>query len=689
MSTGLVHRLFGVVHFDDRPAARSKLEAMASALSPAPRKPGSLPPPRRAALCVEGSVGFGCLRTHGGGEDAMPFPVRHGATGILLTGDVQLYDREALRRSLALPPRPGSGIADGQLLIEAYLRWGDSFPARLRGDFALALWDPRRRALLFARDHLGCAPLFYARRGSTLAFASDLHGVLAAGEGTPALDPEWIASLLAGDPSDLEGTAYPGIRRALPGHLHSANLAGLQLRRYWELRPDAAASLNGDAAFEEAFRFRLDEAVRIRVPDDGSPVGAELSGGLDSSAVAAAAAAVLRAQGGALRTYTHVLPDPLLGRVWPHRDEREWARRLRQHAGIELHVPVSGEGYVIVDSIRRGVCLAGAPPQGGFSILPDALYDQAQAGGVGALFSGFGGDEAVSSQAALVPEGWIRQGDWRQLRREFVERGRPGANASRADLLRHWTRLRLAPWLSGVGQAQAPSRARADALLAQLPVSADYALRWALRERIANAGQAQALARQSTDPHALERMRLLDGNTAARLEAGNIAAGGRGIGYRYPLLDVPLIEFFHSVPAEQKWRLGWGRYLFRRSIAGWVPEELRWRRDKDIATIPSVLSRFRDSEAALRGLLSRARQRPALGFLDHDRLACWVEDALAAAAARSSLTPGEFFAGRLKTVLALVVHQELLDEGWRPGRPDARLLLEGEGLGIPGAAGNS
>lgn len=667
MAAATLHRLFGLADLDGAPVPRDRLEAMAAAL--APPLTGATSAERRARLLIDGSTGIGVLRPHGG-AGAWPLPFRHAASGVLVAGDVRLDDRDGLRQALGLAAA-GPDASDGALLAEAWLRWGERFPARLRGDFALALWDPRRRVLLLARDPLGCAPLFYAHSGATLRFASDLHGVLAGLGSAPDPDPDWIAALLTGDASDTATTAYSGVLRALPGQIYVFDATGLRQERYWTLRADAVTVPAGDAACEEAFRERLQQAVRLRLPDDGAAVGVELSGGLDSSAVAAVAAAALRERGDALRSYTHVLPDALLGKVWPHRDERDWAERLRRHAAIDHHALVAGEGRSLVDDLRNGVRLAAAPVLAGFSVLPDALYERARADGVRVLLSGFGGDEVVSSPAALVPERWLQDHDGPALWREFVGRGAAGANASRAALLRDWAARRLPGRLATAERRRHEVvQARARALVAQLPLQPGYVRDQRLHARAAAAGLAAAAAVATRDPRAVERLRLLQGDTAARLEAGNLAAAGRGIGYRYPLLDLPLIEFFHALPPEQKWRLGWGRYLFRRAIAGWVPEELRWRRDKDIAAIPTVLARYRGQEADLRALLAGARQRPALAFLDHDRLGPWLEATLDAAQAGQG-EPGGLFVGRLKAVLGLLVHEELRAEGWRPAQPAA------------------
>jgi asparagine synthase (glutamine-hydrolysing) len=652
-----MNAIFGIVHFDGRPVSRERMDAVADRMRVRPAAPASV------AIRIDGSVGMGHISTHAATEAGPDsFPLRHPDTGVFLSGAVSLYDRGALTAALGRTEvgTPGPSL-DARLLIDAYLRWDAAFPSHVRGEFALAVWDPRARALLLARDHLGCAPCFYARHGDTVAFASTMGGVLAALEDRGRfddLDPEWVANLVAGNRSDPELTPYAGIRRVQAGHVHREDTNGSSRSRYWSLQPGTRLALSDDREYEDAFREKLVQAVRMRMPESSHPVGAELSGGLDSSAVTALAAEAARARGVPLYSLCHVLQDHGQSAGGTHRDERDWAEALRCHAGIEHHVPISADGYGVLDSLRDVIRVQGAPVGTHFGVFSDALYDRAAAQGVRGLFSGFGGDEMVSSPASLVLEGWLARGEWRRVLDEMRARGRAHAGGSRLSLLRSlarlWTGRTRHRWMAANGDTVARGR------LAVLPIRRDYATQWQLPERATAGWRALAAATVAADTRTYERHRIMHASVAERLEWCNIAAGARGLEYRHPLLDVPLLEFFHAVPDEQKWRAGWGRYLFRRAIQGFVPDGIRWRVDKQGTSIPHSSGRFASDAQALTELLARVCRRPELDFLDFT------------AVERDKRSLFGFSDGQqngpapLRSLLGLMVYWDMRAGGWRP-----------------------
>lgn len=584
------------------------------------------------------------------------FPHRHPETGVMITAAVSLYGRRALASALGHPQTPPRG--DAALLTDAYLSWDAAFPVQVHGDFALALWDPRAQTLLLSRDHLGCASCFYARRGNTLAFASTMAGVHAAFDDLDTLDPEWIANLITANRTDPDRTPYVHVRRVLAGHVHRETASGSTRIRYWSLEAATPPTLSDDREYEEALRERLTHAVRVRMPESSHPVGCELSGGLDSSAVTALVAEAARARGLPVRSFCHVFHNATRGEVWAGDDERAWAETLRSHAGLSLHQTVSGEGYGVLDSLREAIAVYGAPADTQFGIFSDALYDRAAALGVRTLFSGFGGDEMVSSPATLVLEGWVVRGEWRRVFDELRARRRGSARRSRWSLLRS-----VAGLLAGRTRHRtmvASGDLVAHQRLTMLPIRPAYAARWQLADRASAAWHALASATTRSDLRAYERHWTLHPALADRLEWCHIVAGARGLDYRYPLLDVPLLEWFHTVPDAQKWRAGWGRSLFRRAIGGLVPETIRWRDDKHGTSIPHAAGRFSADAAALSGLLSRVRGCPELDFLDFDAVEQHQQSLLRSSTGlRTGPAP-------LRNLIGLMVYCDMRANGWRP-----------------------
>jgi asparagine synthase (glutamine-hydrolysing) len=216
---------------------------------------------------------------------AQPMPNEDGSVWIVCNGEI--YNHSELRSWLQARGHRFRTRSDTESIVHLYEEEGERCVERLRGMFAFALWDRKRGRLILARDRLGIKPLYYARTDRELLFASEIKAILAAGRIRPELDatvlPEFLATrFVAGEP-----TFFRGVRKLLPGRILSWSAGdGFRQRRYWclptEIREDAAP-LEEEA---REVRARLESAVRIHLMSD-VPLGLFLSGGIDSSGLAA------------------------------------------------------------------------------------------------------------------------------------------------------------------------------------------------------------------------------------------------------------------------------------------------------------------------------------------------------------------------------------------------------------------
>jgi asparagine synthase (glutamine-hydrolysing) len=350
--------------------------------------------------------------------------------GAWLVADVRLDDRAALVRALQ-----GAGRAarlagpDAELLLHAYHAWGDAFLEHVAGDFALALWDERTQRLLCARDQLGVVPLHYAQAGGRLLVSNTLATIQLDPEVPDALHEPSIADfLLFGMNMDPATTTFAAIRRVPPGHVLTWEAGRIAVRRYWTMpEPDGFLRLPRPEDYVERFRSLLQTAVDDRLR--GADAVVQLSGGLDSTAVAALAAAG---------------PGTLLGLTMagPDDEEGRFAAMVAEHCGFERE-ELRLDDYADLDPLAAPTMV---PPEPQPYVRTGIHADFARRAGAAArvAFTGLGGDPLLM----FVPSWWIdalasgRPQDvaavWREHRR--LSGGRP--EVFLRPSLRHWRRQR-------------------------------------------------------------------------------------------------------------------------------------------------------------------------------------------------------------------------------------------------------
>ncbi|SFQ68585.1 asparagine synthase (glutamine-hydrolyzing) [Amycolatopsis rubida] len=255
---------------------------------------------------------------------AQPIGDESGETQVVVNGE--FYDYRRLRRELARTGHPCRTEGDSELALRLYQRDGCRALAELRGEFAFALWDERRGELFAARDRFGVKPLYYAELGGRLYLASEIKALLACGVPARWDLGAFAAHLQLALPPDR--TLFAGVRQLPPGCFLRASAGGIAVHRYWDLDYPTAAELArpGKSLAEHVAEVRagLDEAVRLRTVAD-VPLACHLSGGIDSSAMTAAAA-----RHAAVTTFTVRFADVAL-------DESPVAARTAARLGVPNH----------------------------------------------------------------------------------------------------------------------------------------------------------------------------------------------------------------------------------------------------------------------------------------------------------------------------------------------------------------
>ena len=216
-------------------------------------------------------------------------PLSNEAGDIWVTYNGEIYNHAAVRPHLEAAGHTYRTRSDTETIVHAYEQWGDECVHRFRGMFAFGIWDVRRRRLLLARDRLGVKPLYWALVGDRLLFASEIKAILQSGLIAPHPNRAVFSEVLATRGTAGVETMFEGIYKLLPGHRLIFEDGCVRTDRYWELPldgPDPELDRLGDAAIVDRFRTLLQQSVRLRLMSD-VPLGMFLSGGIDSSAIAA------------------------------------------------------------------------------------------------------------------------------------------------------------------------------------------------------------------------------------------------------------------------------------------------------------------------------------------------------------------------------------------------------------------
>jgi asparagine synthase (glutamine-hydrolysing) len=466
--------------------------------------------------------------------------------------DGRLDNRDELIAAFAGDGRPVSGDGDAEIVLRAYDTWGDACAAHLRGDFAFALWDARRGALVCGRDILGSRPLYVHARGGTIAAASEIAPLLR----TPGVSREPNEALLAeclnGNIVDRTATVWRDIDRLPPAHVLVAERGRVETRGYWQPDPRREIRYRTDDEYGEHLADLLRAAIRRRMSRH-APVGVMLSGGLDSSSIVAALHDL------ALAGADRPLPTYSLttrGEPW---DEVEYLDAVTARYPViserRRHFEAPAEYYA-----AKTIAYQDLPPFPN-GVMADSILSAAADAGHRVLLTGLWSDEWLGGSflhyADLIEQRRFRDA-WRLFR----------AQSDRADAFRPTSLFRSSIW------PLVPPSAR-EAIKGVL--GRDGVAPWVTR---AFASRVDLPSRLRPAPPPIQLA------TRAKTESWSSAMGGLsirateeerrttaafGIETRHPFGDRSILEFGLALPENQRWRGQLAKPVLRHAGRAWLP----------------------------------------------------------------------------------------------------------------------
>lgn len=520
------------------------------------------------------SVFLGCLGQNITPESRLEkLPFYYKERQLALTADAILDNREDLFQRLQIEPGLRQDMPDSELIVQAYIRWGQAAPRYLIGDYAFMLWDIGKRLLFGARDVAGNRTLYFHHDPRSFAFCTAISPLFSQAHIKRELNERWLAEYLAiptaVDSTDAYATAYHQIRQLPPGHALTLADGALSLLPYGTLAPahEEPLVLNSNHEYEEAFRDVFRQAVKSRLRTSKA-VGVALSGGLDSGSVASFAARALLDEGKTLYAYSYVpaadFEDWTTGNLAT--DERPFIQAAARHIGnIQEHY-LDSPGRSPLTEADDWLSLLESPYkffENSFWIK--AIYEQAREQGVGVLLTGARGNNSISwGSVAQYCIYLLRRLHWVQFYRQ-------------ATLFSRQTRTRRAQLFPAIGKLAFPLPAfRASAAAAPAPqlIHPEFAAWTGVYDSLRLHSQTFEEA-----PGDLMNERQLFFNNLPVLNMQGTSGAKLSLRYgiweRDPTCDPRVIRFCLSVPISQYVQNGMGRSLIRRATAQYLPDKVR------------------------------------------------------------------------------------------------------------------
>jgi asparagine synthase (glutamine-hydrolysing) len=484
--------------------------------------------------------------------------------GLVITADARIDNRGELITTLCVNGKAKEEITDVELCLKAYEKWGEQCGQRIIGDFAFAIWDERNRQLFCARDPLGIRPFYYYMDGHRFIFGSELHQLFVDHAVRREPNDGMIGEYLACAITNQEETLYRGVLRLPPGHFLIVRPGQLRRARHWDIDPSFSIRHQSDSDYTEHFLEIFTEAVRCRLRSH-RPVGAYLSGGLDSSSIVGITQSLYREGAPAnpgFETFSILFPGLPC-------DESSYIQEVLRMWGIKGNTICSEEtgASCYAEHVRRYQDFPNYPN--------DAMFDPirilAREKGFQVLLTGLGGDEWLTGSLYHYADLLRRFRILSLIRQICFDSQVPEINQLRFRVLK----LGLWPLVPQGVRRVLRAVLRRDGVPPW--INPQFARRIGLTERL----RQKAVGRQFQSFAQADLYKLLtSGEHIHSLETEERSASWFGLEERHPFNDRRIVEFALALPEEQRWRQDQPKYLLRQAMQRFLPKAVQQRRTK-------------------------------------------------------------------------------------------------------------
>ncbi len=424
------------------------------------------------------------------------------------------------------------------------------------GDFSF-VFQQQNQSILAARDHMGVFPLFYYYDSNMLIISNDQRLMLEIPSIDLTPDSQWMGEFVQGSNELTEATYYKNIRQVPPAHILLFQDNKLTIERYWELDLSKPLPSKPESEYIQEFNALLVQAVETRIPD-GVQIGSEVSGGIDCTSIASIAKRYLDQQQRPLFTYGHSAFDTV-----HFSSEREaidvYLSHLKPTKNTFIPKKLSGMRSIASHAFRMRNGVAHCH----YALFSRDVYAAAQEDNVSIVFSGLGGDHGVSYRGnSPILNELARKGLYTQLFQELKAIHKSSLKSIvtfiKLIIRNKLNKNVLEPPFYNVKQQKVNERVLAS-LQQEFPSLLDYT------------SIPRKVKSRNRRPQQHIKERVSKNELSFRCATTTIAASHFGVLYRYPLLDIRLLQYFVSLPSYMYFHKGINRYIFRQTIQHYVP----------------------------------------------------------------------------------------------------------------------
>jgi asparagine synthase (glutamine-hydrolysing) len=550
----------GIYYLDGRPVERTDVERMVDSISH--RGPDG------SGVWTDGSVGFGhrmLWTTPESLHEKLPLTNKTG--DLTITADARIDNRDELFSTLNFNGRPRDTITDSELILAAYEKWGEKCPEKLLGDFSFTIWDKRNQKIYCARDPIGIKPFYYYFKEGKFRWSSEPRAIFEDNSISKEPNLPLICLYLLNRFDEREETLYKDVFRLPPSHFMVLENGHLRKGQYWDIDPNYSIRYKTDAEYAEHFLSLFKEAVRVRLRSYG-PVGALLSGGLDSSSIVCTAQKLYQEKSipkNEFETFSLVFD------TFPC-DERSYIKDLVQMWDLKAN-------YITYERNRSWVEFEKSKQYSDVGYFPTlfmmgAALESAQKRGIRIILSGIGGDDLMAVGFAHLTDLTLR---WKFPK--LVIQLQQDANTfsySPYSLFLNYCVKPLIPRYIREPLKQVLKPFRGNGVPSWFNKA--YIKKMEINERLKY--RLCYIHFPTRSQQQIYEVLRYGWNCNVAIDTVRRFIDYFNIETRFPFFDKPLIKFLFAIPEDQRWCGELSKAILRRSMRNILPQSIRERTNK-------------------------------------------------------------------------------------------------------------